>query len=110
MQSAERVLEYCKIPEEPEENKPLDADLDEETEKSWPDKGLIKFQNVYLKYSGATKYALAGVSFKILPGTKVGIVGRTGAGKSTILQALFRMTEINNIPGSVIEIDGTNIQ
>jgi ABC-type multidrug transport system fused ATPase/permease subunit len=49
---------------------------------------------------------LKGISFKIRPGEKVGIIGRTGAGKSSITQALFRMVEIC---GGGIWIDGLSI-
>ena len=52
---------------------------------------------------------LKGISFCIKPGEKVGIVGRTGAGKSSLIQALFRMVEIEHDLGS-IEIDGINIK
>ena len=51
---------------------------------------------------------LKGVRFEIYPGEKIGVVGRTGAGKSTIIQALFRMVEIEKDHGS-IEIDGIDI-
>jgi len=49
---------------------------------------------------------LNGVSFNVQPGEKIGIVGRTGAGKSSLIQALLRMTELE---GGKIEIDGVNI-
>ena len=49
---------------------------------------------------------LKGISFKIRPGEKVGIIGRTGAGKSSVMQALFRMVEIC---GGGIWIDGRAI-
>lgn len=54
--------------------------------------------------------ALNSISFKIEPGQKVGIVGRTGAGKSSIIQALFRMVETEEKQGSSIRIDDVDIK
>lgn len=65
--------------------------------------GKIEFQNVWMKYRPELDYSLQGLSFSIPPGTKAGIVGRTGAGKSTLMQVLFRLTEIDS--GSIV-IDG----
>jgi ATP-binding cassette subfamily C (CFTR/MRP) protein 4 len=70
--------------------------------------GHISFKNVFLKYSPDLPPVLKGVSFDVLPGEKIGVVGRTGAGKSTIIQALFRMVEIEKDLGS-IQIDGIDI-
>lgn len=62
------------------------------TEKpDWITAGSILFQKVVLKYKPELPPALNNVSFRIQGGQKVGIVGRTGCGKSTVLQALFRM-------------------
>jgi ATP-binding cassette subfamily C (CFTR/MRP) protein 10 len=55
---------------------------------------------VWLRYKEEAEYALKGLEFKVPPGVKLGIVGRTGAGKSSIMQALFRLTEINS--GSIL--------
>ena len=70
--------------------------------------GRILFKNVFLKYSPDLPPVLKGVSFEIYPGEKIGVVGRTGAGKSTVFQALLRMVEIEKDQGS-IEIDGIDI-
>ena len=51
----------------------------------WPNKGSIQFRNACLKYKQSSEYALKDVSFSLPAGSKVGVVGRTGAGKSSIL-------------------------
>jgi ABC-type oligopeptide transport system ATPase subunit len=73
---------------------------------SWPTEGAIEFENVQLRYRPELPLVLKGVSFKVRPGEKVGIIGRTGAGKSSITQALFRMVEIC---GGGIWVDGRSI-
>ncbi|RUS92073.1 hypothetical protein EGW08_000097 [Elysia chlorotica] len=60
----------------------------------WPAEGVIEFDNVYLQYREALTYALNGISFKTRPGEKVGVVGRTGAGKSSLFLSLFRLVEV----------------
>lgn len=70
---------------------------------TWPTKGEIVFDNVTMRYRPTLEPSLINMSFTAQPKMKVGIVGRTGAGKSTILQTLFRLTELSE--GS-ISIDG----
>jgi len=60
-----------------------------------------------MSYRPGMEPSINGLTVKIEPGMKVGIVGRTGAGKSSILQALFRLSEAS---GGYIEIDGVNIK
>lgn len=71
----------------------------------WPLKGEISFNNVVMSYVPDTPPVLKGVSFSIEAGEKIGIVGRTGAGKSSLIQAIFRLAPIND---SSISIDGIN--
>jgi len=52
--------------------------------EEWPTEGRVTFRDVYLKYRPTTETVLNGVSFEAEPGMKIGVVGRTGAGKSTI--------------------------
>jgi len=73
----------------------------------WPENGSISFCSVCLRYRCNLPYALNDVSFEIRPGEKIGIVGRTGAGKSSLFVALLRLVEIEM--GSII-VDGVNIQ
>jgi len=111
MQSAQRVMEYCNIPQEPSAHKePKDTQVRIKCRGKWPDKGEIEFKKVTLRYNMTDNPALRNVSFHIPAGTKVGIVGRTGAGKSSIIQALFRMVEIDEVYESFIKIDGVDIR
>jgi ABC-type multidrug transport system fused ATPase/permease subunit len=75
---------------------------------NWPSLGALEFKNVSLKYDvcQSREPIVKGVSFSILPGEKVGICGRTGCGKSTLINALFKMIQLYE--GS-ITIDGIDI-
>ena len=73
----------------------------------WPIQGSIAFQHVSLQYRSGQPLALSNVSFETEPGEKIGIVGRTGSGKSSLFLALFRMVEIQS--GQIL-IDGINIK
>ncbi|CAG9578746.1 unnamed protein product [Danaus chrysippus] len=71
----------------------------------WPSHGVISFEDVYLKY-GNNGSALRGVSFSCSPGERVGVVGRTGAGKSSLLRAALRLAPCSR--GRVV-IDGVDV-
>eukprot|EP00301_Raphidiophrys_heterophryoidea_P021465 c5888_g1_i2.p1 GENE.c5888_g1_i2~~c5888_g1_i2.p1 ORF type:complete len:672 (-),score=202.77 c5888_g1_i2:614-2434(-) len=100
MTSAERVLQYKTVPPEADSHTPRDLELP----VAWP-QGTIQFQNVVMRYRGGDP-VLKQISFTIEAGKRVGICGRTGAGKSSLSVALFRMVEIDS--GS-ISIDGIDI-
>jgi ABC-type multidrug transport system fused ATPase/permease subunit len=68
-------------------------------------KGTIQFDDVSMRYSEGSNTVLRHVSFMIEGGSKIGIVGRTGAGKSSLINALLRLTETDS---GVILIDGTD--
>ncbi|KAJ8941680.1 hypothetical protein NQ314_010326 [Rhamnusium bicolor] len=93
MTSVERVLEYTKLESEPdrEENKNLPS--------NWPEEGRVEFRDVRLKYSESDPYVLKDLNFVVEPKEKVGIVGRTGAGKSSTISALF---QLYNLEGSIL--------
>jgi ABC-type multidrug transport system fused ATPase/permease subunit len=73
---------------------------------TWPEYGVVKFDNYQTRYREGLELVLRGISFEIMSGEKVGIVGRTGAGKSSLTLALFRIIEA---AGGSITIDGENI-
>ncbi|KAK3020240.1 hypothetical protein RJ639_045476, partial [Escallonia herrerae] len=101
LNSVERVSTYIDLPSEApaiiESNRPPPG---------WPSSGLIKFEDVVLRYKPGLPAVLCGLSFSISPCEKVGIVGRTGAGKSSMLNALFRIVEVES---GRIFIDGFDI-
>jgi len=61
---------------------------------SWPTEGALEFCDVRLQYASAHRPIFDGLSFKVAPRTRVGVVGRTGAGKSSLTVALFRVVEL----------------
>ncbi|KAJ7671586.1 ABC transporter [Mycena polygramma] len=102
MNSVERVLHYANEVEQEAanqipENKPA---------APWPSKGQIEMKDIVLKYRPGLPAVIKGISMTVKPGEKIGIVGRTGAGKSSIMTALFRLVELTS--GSII-IDGVDI-
>ncbi|KAJ4008640.1 ATP-binding cassette transporter yor1 [Fusarium irregulare] len=77
-----------------------------EVRKSWPEKGEIVFDNVEMRYRAGLPLVLSGLTMHVKGGERIGIVGRTGAGKSSIMSTLFRLVEIS---GGKITIDGLDI-
>ncbi|PNY29412.1 Oligomycin resistance ATP-dependent permease YOR1 [Tolypocladium capitatum] len=73
---------------------------------SWPERGEIVFDNVQMRYRENLPLVLQGLSMHVRGGERVGIVGRTGAGKSSIMSTLFRLVEIS---GGSITVDGLDI-
>jgi len=72
-----------------------------------PAAGAIELTNVSMRYAEHLPMVLRQVNFKIEAGSKVGVVGRTGAGKSSLVLAVLRMMELE--AGSLIEIDGQDL-
>ncbi|KAH9931733.1 multidrug resistance-associated ABC transporter [Epithele typhae] len=85
--AVERVLYYIDLPSEGAPTTPDDPP------PSWPEHGAVEFKDVEMAYRPGLPTVLKGVSFRAEPGEKVGIVGRTGAGKSSLMQALFRIVD-----------------
>ncbi|KAI8899807.1 P-loop containing nucleoside triphosphate hydrolase protein [Globomyces pollinis-pini] len=99
MNSVERLLEYTDLTQE-------DTLLKNDIPDDWPQRGCIKVKQLTVRYSPELQDILHGISFEINSGEKVAVVGRTGAGKTTLSAAFFRMVPIGN---NSILIDGEDI-
>lgn len=73
---------------------------------SWPQNGGIVFSEVQMRYREGLPLVLHGLNLTVAGGERIGVVGRTGAGKSSIMSALFRLVELS---GGRISIDGIDI-
>ncbi|KAF9733560.1 hypothetical protein PMIN07_007671 [Paraphaeosphaeria minitans] len=104
MNSVERVQEYLDVDQE------APAVIPENSPSvSWPNKGAVEFINYSTRYRPDFDLVLRNVSFKVKPGEKVGVVGRTGAGKSSLALALFRALEAEQGQIIVDDIDVSKI-
>lgn len=101
MVAVERVSHYIDLPTEA----PLYVE-NRRPASNWPTKGTIVLENIKLRYRPSTPLVLNGISVTFKGGSKVGVVGRTGSGKSTLVLALFRLVELS---GGRISIDGVDI-
>ncbi|KAJ3123054.1 Multidrug resistance-associated protein 1 [Physocladia obscura] len=101
--SAERLNFYAeKLPSEAQRSLPKDGTLNE-----WPSAGSISIDSLTLAYESRPDHnVINGISLKFNAGEKIGVVGRTGSGKSTLMDAFFRIIEAT---GGRIEIDGQDI-
>ncbi len=100
MNSVERIKEYLDVEQEakaviPESRPP----------GNWPSKGSVEFIGYSTRYRKDFDFVLRKITFKINPGEKVGVVGRTGAGKSSLALALFRALEAEEGKILVDDID-----
>ncbi|KAB2051300.1 hypothetical protein ES319_A12G046300v1 [Gossypium barbadense] len=98
LNAVERVGTYINLPPEAP-----DIIESHRPPPGWPSSGSIQFEDVVLRYRPELPPVLCGLSFIISPSEKLGIVGRTGAGKSSVLNALFRIVELEK--GRIL-IDG----
>lgn len=99
--SVERILQYISIPSEPplviESNRPP---------SQWPTNGEVNIQDLQVRYAPHLPLVLRGLTCTFFGGKRTGIVGRTGSGKSTLIQTLFRIVDP---AGGQIMIDGIDI-
>jgi ABC-type multidrug transport system fused ATPase/permease subunit len=96
------VKHYCTLEQEAPATKSSDPPLGH-----WPTRGAISFRDVHLQYRPDLPTVLKGLSFDVREGEKVGVIGRTGAGKSSLVQSLYRTVELAK--GSIC-IDGVNLR
>jgi ABC-type multidrug transport system fused ATPase/permease subunit len=102
MTSIERLKFFANLPSETNVKVPTTEPLRE----SWPERGEIRVQDFKVRYADHLPLVLKGLNFKLEAGSRVGLIGRTGSGKSTFFQSLFRFIEAES---GQIDIDGVNI-
>ncbi|KAF9600270.1 hypothetical protein IFM89_005856, partial [Coptis chinensis] len=101
MISVERILQFSSIPSEA----PFNIE-GYRPDQCWPMNGAIEFDNLHVQYNPSLPMILKGISCTFPGRKKIGVVGRTGSGKSTLIQTLFRVVEPSN--GRIL-IDGVDI-
>ncbi|ODH51654.1 hypothetical protein GX48_02119 [Paracoccidioides brasiliensis] len=99
--SVERVLEYANLP-----NEAPDVIFKKRPQIGWPSQGGVQFKNYSTRYREGLDLVLQDINLDIKPHEKIGVVGRTGAGKSSLTLALFRIIEAT---AGNISIDGLDI-
>ncbi|KAF7537646.1 hypothetical protein G7054_g3519 [Neopestalotiopsis clavispora] len=98
MNAAERVVEYSELPTENLEG--------EKPPAAWPTEGRVEVDNLVVSYAADLSPVLKGLTFSVNRNERIGVVGRTGAGKSSLTLALFRFLEARS--GSIY-VDGIDI-
>ncbi|KAJ3116713.1 hypothetical protein HDU96_008952 [Phlyctochytrium bullatum] len=99
LNAIERLVEYTKLDSEEDPTTPK-----EKPPTEWPSKGALRLRNLSMRYQPDLPLVLRNVTLDIHAGEKIGVVGRTGSGKSSLMQALFRMVQLE--AGSLVELDG----
>ena len=99
MTSVERVITYANLKQEP------GYECDQQPPKNWPEQGRVQVKNMDLIYYEGGPDILKNVNFSVDSQEKIGVVGRTGAGKSSLVSALFRMPQ----PTGQVIIDDVDI-
>lgn len=99
--AVERIKEYAETKQEADWENP-----NVNVPKDWPEQGKVQFKNFEVRYREGLDLVLRNLTFTVNGSEKVGIVGRTGAGKSSLTLALFRIIEP---AGGTIFIDGEDI-
>ena len=102
MVSVERLHEFHDLPSEA----PFRLEHDKEIDGDWPSSPSILVKDLTVRYRASLPVCLDGLSFTVGAGERLGVVGRTGSGKSSMIQALLRLLEAEK---GFIEIDGVDI-
>lgn len=102
MVSVERIIEYKSLPSEHKENKGTTHD----TLSNWPNRGEITIKNLVASYREDLPIIIRNLNISFAPGKKIGIIGRTGSGKSTLFQSFYQMLYFHS--GQII-VDGVDI-
>ncbi|KAK7045035.1 P-loop containing nucleoside triphosphate hydrolase protein [Favolaschia claudopus] len=98
--SIDRIEEFAKLPAEEKNDEFVVS-----TDPSWPAKGSLAFQDFSVRYRGDLPLALKNLSFELPGGTKIGICGRTGSGKSSTVLSLFRGIDQHLVTGKIVVDD-----
>ena len=108
MASVQRLQAYAALPTEGEGLTLHDAPA------SWPDRGSVEFKNVDMTYRPGLPKVLQGVCFTVKPGEKVGVCGRTGAGKVRLMNGVRSRTDrpytlTHSLPSSKVFLDDLQV-
>ena len=106
MVNANRCMMVTEIIQEKHEGELSVKKMLADERQSWPENGNLEFDQVVMRYRPTTDLVLKNISFNINGGERIGVVGRTGAGKSTLANVITRMCEIDS--GKVL-LDGVDI-
>ncbi|WVQ85784.1 hypothetical protein IAT38_007951 [Cryptococcus sp. DSM 104549] len=102
MNNAERIIHYTSLSQEAAPRRPDDPPV------GWPRRGSVEFEGVSLRYNEGGPWVLKDLSFGVQPGEKVGVIGRTGAGKSSLVGAMMRVVDGDGVRGEVL-VDGVDV-
>ncbi|OWZ04894.1 Multidrug resistance protein ABC transporter, partial [Phytophthora megakarya] len=111
MTSVERLLFFRQIENEDDDGRTMAELLETEPKaaSSWPSRGTIRFDQLCLRYRPELPLVLKGVDMEVAAGEKVGICGRTGAGKSSLMVALFRICDFDSGRVLIDDVDISTI-
>ncbi|KAG6850713.1 hypothetical protein H0H93_009871 [Arthromyces matolae] len=105
MNSVERIVHYAKSVEQEAPHEIIDT----KPPADWPAQGRVNLKDVVLSYRPELPPVLKGISMTVGAGEKIGIVGRTGAGKSSIMTALYRLVELTSGFIAIDDIDISSV-
>lgn len=108
--ASERLGQYAQLKDEEDEKVPVEdetqVNIPKDLPEDWPKQGTVSFEHLTLKYRPGLPPVLKDITFSVKSGERIGIIGRTGAGKSSIMTVLFQM--VRQSSGKIF-IDGQDI-